>query len=89
MQISSPAFHLNGKIPKKYTCDGENISPPLIFEEIPAGTESLVLIVEDPDAPNGLWVHWVVWNMNIQETRNTPAVYLSRSERLHGDRFRT
>ena len=44
MELSSPAFHLNGRIPKKYTCDGENVSPPLLIDSMPAGTESLVLI---------------------------------------------
>lgn len=64
MKISSPAFADNGQIPPKYTCDGEDINPPLRLEHVPEGARSLVLIIEDPDAPAGLWVHWLVWNIN-------------------------
>ena len=63
MRIDSSAFGHNGKIPGKYTCDGENISPPLKFSDIPAGAGSLVLLVEDPDAPSGLFVHWVLYDI--------------------------
>lgn len=63
MKISSPAFGHNQMIPKKYTCQGEDINPPLIIEGIPKGTKSLALIVDDPDAPGGMWVHWVVFNI--------------------------
>jgi Raf kinase inhibitor-like YbhB/YbcL family protein len=65
MKISSPAFGTNQKIPKKYTCDGEDISPSLMIDEIPEGTETLALIVDDPDAPAGTWVHWVVFNIPV------------------------
>jgi len=64
MKIESPAFSNQGKIPAKYTCDGENISPPLIFSEIPENTASLALIVDDPDAPAGDWVHWLLFNID-------------------------
>lgn len=64
MKINSPAFAHNGKIPSKYTCDGENISPPLLFTEIPPEAASLALICEDPDAPGKTFVHWVVWNID-------------------------
>lgn len=64
--LSSPAFKHNEHLPKKYTCDGENISPPLTIEQIPEGTKSLSLIVDDPDAPMGTWVHWVIWNIPPQ-----------------------
>lgn len=64
MRISSPAFADNGKIPSRYTCDGEDISPPLRLENIPERAKSLALIIEDPDAPSGLWIHWLVWNIN-------------------------
>ncbi len=64
MKISSSAFMHNGQIPKKYTYDGSDINPPLKIEDIPASAKSLVLIVDDPDAPMGRWVHWVVWNIS-------------------------
>jgi len=63
MKISSPAFEENSKIPEKYTCDGENVNPPLKIEGIPKEAKSLVLIVDDPDAPMGTFLHWLVWNI--------------------------
>lgn len=64
MQLLSPAFSHNEPIPAKFTCKGENVSPPLEWVEAPDDTQSFVLIVDDPDAPNGDWVHWLIWNMN-------------------------
>lgn len=64
VNILSPAFDNNKKIPSKYTCDGENISPPLSFSNISQNTKSLVLIVDDPDAPSKTWVHWVIFNIS-------------------------
>lgn len=64
MEITSSAFEHNGTIPQQYTCDGEDINPPLTFHDIPQNTKSLALIVDDPDAPNGDWVHWLIWNMS-------------------------
>lgn len=69
MQISSPAFNNNNSIPSKYTCDGEDISPPLAINEVPKGAKSLVLIVDDPDAPIGEWVHWTVINIPPETTQ--------------------
>lgn len=63
LKIKSPEFEHKGSIPVKYTCDGEDVNPPLTIEDIPAEAKSLVLIVDDPDAPMGAWVHWVVWNI--------------------------
>ncbi len=68
MQISSPAFTQMGEIPRLYTCDGRDLSPPLSFSDVPAGTQSLALIVHDPDvpspdAPRRIWVHWVLYNL--------------------------
>jgi Raf kinase inhibitor-like YbhB/YbcL family protein len=63
LSISSAAFSHNGMIPPKYTCDGVNVNPPLSIENVPEKTASLALIVDDPDAPAGTWVHWVVWNI--------------------------
>ncbi len=62
--ISSPAFGDNGPIPQKYTCEGSDVNPPLVIKNVPPEAKSLVLIVEDPDAPVGTWVHWVVWGIN-------------------------
>ncbi len=64
MKISSAAFAENSKIPKGHTCDGENTSPPLTIAGVPEGALSLALIVDDPDAPGGTWVHWVVWRID-------------------------
>ncbi len=64
MRITSSAFEQNGSIPAKYTCKGENINPPLTFEDVPKEAKSLVLIVEDPDAPSKMWVHWVLFNLS-------------------------
>jgi Raf kinase inhibitor-like YbhB/YbcL family protein len=64
MKLTSSAFVHDQAIPKEYTCDGENVSPPLSISGVPKGTKSLTLIVEDPDAPAGVWVHWILWNMN-------------------------
>ncbi len=63
MKITSPEFEHNGFIPKKFTCQGEDINPPLNFQDIPPATKSLVLIVDDPDAVGGMWVHWVVFDI--------------------------
>ncbi|MDD5417617.1 MAG: YbhB/YbcL family Raf kinase inhibitor-like protein [Candidatus Nanoarchaeia archaeon] len=63
LKLTSPAFRENGIIPKKYTCDGEKINPELIIEVIPVNTKTLALIMDDPDAPSGDFVHWVMWNI--------------------------
>lgn len=65
MKITSPEFKHNSNIPKKFTCLGSDINPPLIIEDIPKNAKSLALIIDDPDAPVGLWVHWVVYNIPI------------------------
>lgn len=69
MKISSNAFQNNQAIPSKYTCDGENVNPPLQIAEVPAGAKSLALVVDDPDAPVGDWVHWLVWNIEPTTTQ--------------------
>lgn len=63
MKIESPAFKHGQPIPEKYTCQGKDVSPHLIFNGIPKETVSLTLIVDDPDAPMGTFVHWLVWNI--------------------------
>lgn len=64
MNISSPAFESNGMIPVIYTCDGQSTPPALKFGNVPAKSKSLALIVDDPDAPMGTWVHWLIWNIS-------------------------
>lgn len=63
IKVMSPAFEEGGMIPEKYTCDGKDISPPIEWKGIPEGTKSLALISDDPDAPMGTWVHWVIFNI--------------------------
>jgi Raf kinase inhibitor-like YbhB/YbcL family protein len=65
LKLTSTVFENNGMIPEIYTCDGDDINPPLTIEGIPKEAKSLVLIVDDPDAPAGTWDHWVVWNIPI------------------------
>ena len=81
MDLNSQAFRPGGMIPAKYTCDGADISPPLTWPDPPAGTESFALIMDDPDAPVGTWVHWVIWNIpatargleeNVPKTASLP-----------------
>ncbi len=67
MKLSSLDFEHEGYIPEKFTCDGEDISPSLIIEDVPEGTKRLALIVEDPDAPAGIWIHWVVFNIHVTD----------------------
>lgn len=65
LKVTSRAFSAKGMIPAQYTCDGEDINPPLDLGPVPAEAKSLVLIVEDPDAPAGTWLHWLVWNIPV------------------------
>lgn len=65
MELRSPQFENNKFIPKIFTCQGEDINPTLIIRNIPEGTKSLALIVDDPDAPMGTWVHWVVYDIDV------------------------
>lgn len=67
MRLSSPDFANNALIPAKCTCDGANRNPTLVIEGIPAEAQSLALIMDDPDAPSGTWVHWVVYNIAITQ----------------------
>lgn len=76
MKITSPVFSSNDFIPAKYSCDGENISPPLEIEGIPENAKCLAIIADDPDAPVGTWVHWVAWNI--------PVTHFIKEDSLHG-----
>jgi Raf kinase inhibitor-like YbhB/YbcL family protein len=63
MTISTPAFEDGGTIPQRYTADGEDVSPPLSIDGVPSAAGSLALVVDDPDAPGGTFVHWLLWNL--------------------------
>ncbi len=82
MELKSQAFQPGELIPAKYTCDGQDISPPLNWSDPPTGTKSFALIADDPDAPAGTWVHWVIWNIpastrslaeNVPKTESLPS----------------
>lgn len=63
IKITSPAFEEGGLIPEKYTCDGMDVSPPLAWTSVPEDTKTFALICDDPDAPMGTWVHWILFNL--------------------------
>src|SRR5262249_40803138 len=63
MQLTSGAFDLGKLIPRKYSCDGEDVSPPFAWSDVPENTKSFALIADDPDAPGSIWVHWVMFNI--------------------------
>jgi len=77
LNVSSPAFKDKDAIPARYTCQGQNVNPPLAITDIPEGAKSLVLIIEDPDAPGATFDHWVVWNIRpvgLIEENTAPGV---------------
>ena len=97
MQLTSTAFPNGGKIPSKYTCDAENVNPPLSITDIPPGAQSLVLIMDDPDVPkhlraDGIWDHWVVFDIapsvtrigENEEPQGTPGVGTGGNTTYHG-----
>ena len=82
LALESPAFIHNALMPKQYTCNGQNISPALKWSGAPTGTQSYVLIVDDPDAPMGTWVHWLLFNIpatltHLDEATKTPVGAIS------------
>src|SRR5262249_3898524 len=64
MKLTSPAFSDMGPVPRAHTCDGADLSPPLVWSDVPAGAKQLALIVDDPDAPRGVFVHWVLYGLS-------------------------
>ena len=87
MQLMSTAFKVGGAIPRQYTKDGQNVSPPLHIEGVPAKARSLALVVEDPDAPSGTFNHWVLFNIDpkIQDiNENTTPVLATRGQNDFG-----
>jgi len=89
LTLTSRAFAHQADIPAKYTCEGSDVSPPLAWSDLPAGTRSLVLIVDDPDAPDPAapkmtWVHWVLYNIPPQASGLAEAVRMLPPETLEG-----
>ncbi|MCF7807021.1 MAG: YbhB/YbcL family Raf kinase inhibitor-like protein [Candidatus Marinimicrobia bacterium] len=87
IQVASPAFEKGGMIPERYTCDSTDISPPLSWSNTPEGTKSFALICDDPDAPMGTWVHWVLFNIPAEVTeipRNLPPMPELANGARHG-----
>jgi len=74
MKLTSPAFAPGAPIPAEHTCRGADTSPPLAWNEVPLGTRSLALILDDPDAPRGTWVHWVLFNLPADAVELAPAM---------------
>jgi Raf kinase inhibitor-like YbhB/YbcL family protein len=77
MEIFTSAFRHGDEIPPKYTCDGEDVSPSLEWAGVPAGARSLALIVDDPDAPRGRFVHWLIWGIAASEKGLTEGAGLA------------
>jgi len=84
MKITSAAFAESAMIPVKYTCDGQDISPSLSWTDVPGGTRTLALICDDPDAPVGTWVHWVVFNLPPEMTGLPEAMPADKTVKTGG-----
>jgi len=82
LQLNTSAFQPGANIPKQFTCDGGDVSPALSWNDPPAGTRSFVLIMDDPDAPAGTWVHWVIYNLPAT-ARQLPA-HVPRKDQING-----
>jgi len=83
LTVSSSAFKEGDRIPAKYTCQGQDVSPPLAWSEPPAGTQSVALIVDDPDAPGGVFTHWVLFNIP-PDSRELPEAVPTQAELASG-----
>jgi len=79
LSLSSIAFKDGGEIPAKYTCEGQDTSPSLMWSEPPPGTQSLALIVDDPDAPGGVFTHWVIFNI-LPDSRELPEAMPTQAQ---------
>ncbi len=80
LSLSSSAFSDGSDLPEKYSCNGDNVSPPLSISDVPEGTQSFVLIMDDPDAPSGTWLHWVLYDLpssttEIPENASTKPIW--------------
>ena len=84
--LKSTAFTNGGEIPRKYTCNGENVSPALSWSEAPSHARTLVLIADDPDAPAGTWTHWILWNIPANATSLPEALPPSQESLTNGAR---
>jgi Raf kinase inhibitor-like YbhB/YbcL family protein len=71
MKLSSPHFSDGNNIPERFTCEGDDCNPTLVIEDVPQAAKSLVLIVDDPDAPRGTFTHWLIWNLRSDVTEIT------------------
>lgn len=85
LRVTTTAFQPGGAIPKKFTCDGPDVSPPLAWPDLPAGTQSIALIMQDPDAPMGNWVHWVLYDLPAS-ARELPENVAKQEQLLNGAR---
>jgi Raf kinase inhibitor-like YbhB/YbcL family protein len=86
-QITTSAFSAGGVIPRRFTCDGSDVSPQLKWKNAPAATESLALIMDDPDAPAGTWVHWVLYNLPSSANGTGGTLRsLTRCDNQHSER---
>lgn len=90
MQLTSTAFKERAPIPVKYTCDGVDVSPPLTIHNAPSDAKSLVLIVDDPDAPTGTFDHWIVWNLppNTKDLAEGTPVPMQGTNHFNEQRYR-
>ncbi|RMF84930.1 MAG: YbhB/YbcL family Raf kinase inhibitor-like protein [Nitrospinota bacterium] len=78
LALTSPAFKPGSPIPVRYTCDGEDLSPPLQWSNVPSGTKSFALVVDDPDAPMGTWDHWILYDIPATTTRLPAGIAATR-----------
>ena len=87
MNLSSPDFSEGGNIPERFTCEGKDMSPTLKIDGVPKEAKSLVLIVDDPDAPGGNFTHWLMWNI-VPDSNRDRAKQAAVPRRARSERFR-